>query len=249
MEKNIARAAEAVKNAKCVIALTGAGISVESGIPDFRSKGGLWSKYDPNIYASISTFVREPEKCWEMIFETLELTIPAKPNPGHIALAQLEAGGKLDAIITQNIDCLHTKAGSKNVIEFHGSGENLVCLKCDHKANMADYEADRLAHKPPICKCGAVMKPSIIFFGEAIPTDALHDSSRFTEQADVVLVVGTSAVVYPAAAIPMQAKRHGAFIIECNLEETGLSSGITDVFLKGKAGETLPALAAAVLGA
>lgn len=246
MENDIKRAAEALKKSKGAIALTGAGISVESGIPDFRSKGGLWSKYDPAIYASLDTFLVNPEICWDMIFETLELTIPAQPNAGHIALAELEKAGCLKGVITQNIDGLHQRAGCKNVVEYHGSGVNLVCLKCGKRAATADYEEDRLARIPPKCSCGAIMKPEIIFFGEMIPHHALCISAELTENADAVLVVGTSAVVYPAAAIPGQAKRRGAIIIECNVERTGFTGSITDIFLQGKAGEILPKLAAAV---
>ncbi len=249
METSVKSAADIIRNSSCLIALTGAGISVESGIPDFRSAGGLWSKYDPEIYANIDTFRRSPEKCWEMIFETLELTVPADPNPAHRALAELEDSGLLKAVITQNIDSLHQKAGSRNVIEYHGSGADLVCLKCGAEYSMKEFEDDRIRRNPPLCRnkgCGAVLKPSIIFFGEMIPEHALYSSAELAEKADAVLIVGTSAVVYPAAAIPPEAKRHGAKIIECNLEKTGFTRSITDVFLQGKAGEILPELVKAV---
>lgn len=245
MDEQILKAAEAIKKSKNMIALTGAGVSVESGIPDFRSAGGLWEKYDPAIYASIDTFRFSPDKCWEMIFDMLELTDAANPNPAHTALAELEELGFLKAIITQNIDSLHQRGGSKKVIEYHGNSVDLVCLKCGSEFSMSEY--DKSGRVPPECKkCGAILKPSIIFFGEAIPFEALSESQQFADSADVVIVVGTSAVVYPAAAIPDIAKRHGAFIIESNLEKTGFTNRITDAFLQGPSGVLLPELVKAV---
>ncbi len=211
MDEAILKAAKAIKNSKCVIALTGAGVSVESGIPDFRSAGGLWSKYDPAIYASIDTFRAQPRRCWDMIFEMLDLTTRAEPNAGHVAMAELESMGYLKAVITQNVDCLHQRGGSRRVIEYHGSAANLECLGCRSRYDINEYNT--AAHELPLCKnCGAVLKPSIIFFGEMIPVEALMDSRDLAEQADVVIVAGTSAVVYPAAAIPHEsqtARRHG----------------------------------------
>lgn len=245
MDDLMRRAAEAIKNSKAGIAFTGAGISVESGIPDFRGAGGLWEKYDPAIYASIDTFRTQPERCWEMIFDMLELTDTAKPNPGHIALAELEEMGFLKAVITQNIDNLHQRGGSKRVIEYHGNSVRLVCLKCKSEYSMDEY--DRKDRVPPKCKqCNAILKPSIVFFGEMIPHDALYDSSDLSNIADVVIVAGTSAVVYPAAAIPDTAKRNGAFIIESNIEKTSFTNRITDVFLQGPSGVKLPELVQAV---
>lgn len=245
MDDLILKAAQAIKKSQKVIALTGAGVSVESGIPDFRSAGGLWEKYDPAIYASIDTFRTSPEMCWEMIFDTLELTEAAEPNAGHKALAELEEMGYLKAIITQNIDNLHQRGGSNKVIEYHGNAVHLVCLKCGAEFNMSEY--DRSTRIPPRCKnCKEVLKPSIIFFGEAIPYLALTESQELADTADVVIVAGTSAVVYPAAAIPDIAKRHGAFIIESNLERTGFTGRITDVFLQGPSGLMLPELVKAL---
>ena len=246
MEEAILKAAKVIKESRNMIALTGAGISVESGIPDFRSAGGLWEKYDPAIYASIDTFRSQPERCWDMIFDMLELTGTAQPNPAHRAMAELEEMGHLKAVITQNIDNLHQKGGSKNVIEYHGNSTHLVCLKCHSRYEMAEFDTSR--REPPLCKkCGAVLKPSIVFFGEMIPQAALVDSSALAHAADVVLVAGTSAVVYPAAAIPYEAKQHGgAVVIESNVEETSFSHSITDIFLKGPSGEILPRLLQAV---
>ncbi len=238
-------AAAIIKKSKNMIALTGAGISVESGIPDFRSAGGLWDKYDPSVYASILSFNSMPEKVWDMIFEMMELTGSARPNSAHYALAELEAMNLLKGVITQNIDNLHQEAGSKNVIEYHGNARHLVCIYCTHEYEPEEFEIG--SRKIPRCKnCGKVLKPSVIFFGEMIPHDALYRSQALADKADVVLVAGTSAVVYPAAAIPLQAKRNGAKIIEFNIEETGLTHGATDIFIKGSAGKTLPELVALV---
>jgi NAD-dependent deacetylase len=240
MDNNILKAAEIIRKSKNMIALTGAGISVESGIPDFRSAGGLWDKYDPSIYASINSFIRMPEKVWDMIFEMIDVTEGASPNSAHLALAKLESMNYLKAIITQNIDNLHQEAGSKNVIEYHGNAKQLVCLACGAEYSASEF--DIAARKIPTCEaCGKILKPSVVFFGENIPSHALIESQKFAEAADVVLVVGTSAVVYPAASIPRIAKSRGAALIEFNLERTELSS-YADMLIHGSAGKTLPEL-------
>lgn len=241
MKPGIAEAAAIIKKSRSMIALTGAGISVESGIPDFRSSGGLWDKYDPSIYASIYSFRSMPEKVWEMIFELIEMTDKAKPNPAHLALAELEKMNLLKAVITQNIDNLHQEAGSRNVIEYHGNAKHLVCLQCGEQYSPDEYDIDK--RKVPHCEmCGKILKPSVIFFGEMIPNEALHQSQKYAETADVVLVIGTSAIVYPAAGIPGIVKNHGGKVIEFNLEETEITSSCTDIFIKGSAGKTLPEL-------
>lgn len=241
MDSNIVKAAEIIRKSKHMIALTGAGISVESGIPDFRSAGGLWDKYDPAVYASIYSFHNMPEKVWEMIFDMIEITEKAKPNNAHIALAELEKMKLLKAVITQNIDNLHQEAGSKNVIEYHGNAKHLVCLNCSALYSSSEFEI-REKQIPHCESCGKVLKPSVIFFGENIPERALSESQRHAETADVVLVAGTSAIVYPAAGIPRIAKKLGAVIIEFNVEETELTGDYTDIFIYGSAGETLSEL-------
>jgi len=235
------KTADIIRKSKNMIALTGAGISVESGIPDFRSAGGLWDRYDPAVYASIDSFRKNPEKVWNMIFEMIEITSRAKPNKAHYALAELEKLKLLKAIITQNIDNLHQEAGSSNVIDYHGNTKNLVCMSCHSEYDVSDFS---LAEKKiPCCgSCGRILKPSVIFFGENIPQQAMYSSQRYAENADVVLVIGTSAIVYPAAGIPRTAKINGAIIIEFNLERTELTSGLTDIFIQGSAGRTLPEL-------
>lgn len=241
MSSEVLKASEIVKKAKNMIALTGAGISVESGIPDFRSSGGLWEKYDPAIYATIQSFRSMPEKVWEMIFEMMAITENAKPNRAHYAFADLEEMDLLKAIITQNIDNLHQEAGSRNVIEYHGNSKHLVCLSCSRKYDLMEFRIKE-REIPKCTGCGRILKPSTIFFGETIPYNALSDSQKYAESADVVLVAGTSAVVYPAASIPRIAKRKGAVIIEFNLEETELTASDTDILILGSAGETLPEL-------
>ena len=240
MDDNILKAAEIIRKSKKMIAVTGAGISVESGIPDFRSAGGLWDKYDPAIYASIHSFMRMPEKVWDMIFEMIDVTEGAAPNSAHLSLAKLESMGLLKAIITQNIDNLHQEAGSKNVIEYHGNAKRLVCLSCGDEYDASEFDIS--AREIPRCQnCEKILKPSVVFFGENIPMNALIESQKFAEAADVVLVVGTSAVVYPAASIPRTAKGRGAALIEFNLERTELST-FADIIITGSAGKTLPDL-------
>ncbi|HOD16986.1 MAG TPA: NAD-dependent deacylase [Spirochaetota bacterium] len=245
MDINIARAVEIIQSANNIIALTGAGISTESGIPDFRSAGGLWQKYNPSEYATIQAFYASPEKVWRMLFDMVDLTRTAKPNPGHLALAELERMERLQCIITQNIDNLHQEAGSRNVIEYHGNVSRLECLGCgrlfdDAAFNMADVIASK---KPPRCTgCRAILKPTVVFFGEMIPHEAMVRSQEAAQEADAVMVVGTSAVVYPAAGIPLIAKQNNAVLIEFNVETTDLTRFATDVFIQGLAGTTLPEL-------
>ncbi|MFC1669770.1 NAD-dependent deacetylase [Spirochaetota bacterium] len=241
MKNQYEEAAEVIKNSSSCIALTGAGVSVESGIPDFRSAGGLWEKYDPAIYASIDTFNSDPEMVWEMLFDMADLTVNAKPNAGHLALAELEELGYLKTIITQNVDNLHQEAGNESVIEYHGNNSSLECMKCGNIYKADEFKID--GETAPECKdCNKILKPTVIFFGEMIPKKALMESQILAESADVVLVCGTSAVVYPVAGIPLIAKQNGATLIEFNLEETGLTGNVTDIFIKGPTGTTLPEL-------
>ncbi len=238
--------AEAVLSSGPVIALTGAGISVESGIPDFRSPGGLWEVYDPSIYASISTFEKSPERCWDMLFPMMELILKAEPNAAHLGLADLEREGVLKSVITQNIDSLHSRAGSVNVIEYHGSASRLVCTRCRRVKGLEDF--DPASRVVPLCgECGIALKPDIVFFGENIPVRAFADAAELASKAGCVIVAGSSAEVFPAASIPLEAKRNGAIIVEFNIRETGLTSSFTDYFISGRVGETMPAFVSALL--
>ncbi len=242
MEKHrreaIKRLSEDIFRSRKTIALTGAGISVESGIPDFRSAGGLWSRYDPEEYAHIDGFRRDPVKIWNMLREIIDVIEAARPNPAHQALAQLEAMGYLSSVITQNVDGLHQAAGSRHVIEFHGSNRFLICLTCGFRGETAAFDT---RNEAPTCpKCGSVLKPDVVFFGEPIPADAMREAFEEARKADLVLVVGTSAVVFPASDIPSLAREHGAKVVEVNLEETPLTGVVSDYILKGPAGEILP---------
>lgn len=244
MGNDYARAAQAIREGKCVIASTGAGISVESGIPDFRSANGIWSKYDPMEYATIDAFKRDPGKVWKMWHELGSQLSDCKPNPGHAALADLERHKRLHGIITQNVDNLHQDAGSGTVIEYHGNSRRVRCLSCDRTQGL---DLEQFKDGAPHCYCGGVLKPDVIMFGEAIPMKAMLKAEGYARTADVVIIVGTSAQVFPAAQLPITAKENGAFVIEANVERTDFTETITDVFLEGRSGETLPKLAEAVL--
>ncbi len=244
MENLIDQASDIIINSKLTLALTGAGISVESGIPDFRSAGGLWSIYDPTEYATISAFNASPEKVWEMAREMTKLIDQANPNSAHIGMADLERMGLLHHIITQNVDNLHQEAGSKNVIEYHGTIATFSCLRCGKKFKRADLDNNF----PPRCICRAeqILKPDVIFFGEAIPKEELDKSFQLASQAAALIVAGTSALVSPANTIPSIAKQNGAKIIEINKETTHLTNTVTDIFLQGDAGEIISGLVKAI---
>ncbi len=236
MQELIERAAQALRTSRKTIALTGAGISAESGIPTFRDAGGLWDKYDPEEYATIDAFRRDPAKVWQMMRDFTELK-NAKPNPGHTALAQLEQMGFLSCIITQNIDNLHQDGGSQDVIEFHGNMRQVVCQSCEKLLPMSEISLNSL---PPYCPCGGVLKPNGVFFGEPIPSYALSRAYEESQQSEVMLVIGTSAVVYPAAAMPGVAKEAGAQVIEINPEHTDLTGAVSDFIIQDKAGVAIP---------
>jgi NAD-dependent deacetylase len=242
MDESVEKAARAVLDSNLTLALTGAGISVESGIPDFRSKGGLWDRYDPDEYASIYSFQRDPEKVWQMLREMEETVDKARPNAAHIGLAELEEMGLLRSVITQNVDNLHQEAGSKDVIEYHGNSRSLTCLWCNRRY---DY-AEKRGEYPPYCECGRILKPDVVFFGEAIPMEAMTRSYQLASSCQALLIIGTSAVVSPFNVLPRQAKQAGATIIEINLERTVLTDHITDLLLLGKATEMVSGLVSAV---
>lgn len=231
-------AAAALARCEHAIALTGAGISVESGIPDFRSPGGLWERFDPLEYASIDTFLEHPERSWELFVEVEQILAAARPNPAHRALAELEELGVLRSVITQNIDGLHQRAGSQVVREFHGTHAHLHCVECGRHYG-SDYTVEEI---PPRCGCGAPLKPAVVLFGEAIPEQVAADSAEDARRCDGILVVGTSAEVYPAAAIPRQVAQRGMPVIVVDLIETALTREYPDLFVHGSAGEVLPAL-------
>lgn len=231
----IEQAAKAINNAQHIIAFTGAGISVESGIPPFRGEGGLWGKYNPQIL-DLDYFFAHPKKSWEVIREIFYAFFgEAKPNAAHLLLARLEKERKLKAVITQNIDGLHTMAGSQNVQEFHGTAQQLVCTKCWHRQAASKTDLTEL---PPKCEsCGELLKPDFIFFGENI-TPHIHEASfKQAEACDLVIIIGASGEVMPAAQIPQIAQQNGATVIEISTEETLFTPKTTTFFIKGKAAE------------
>ncbi len=211
----IADAARLLKESRKTISLTGAGVSTESGIPGFRSRDGLWSRFDPMEYGTLGAFRRNPEKVWAMLAELMAL-FDAKPNEGHRAMAKMEELGMLQGIITQNIDSLHQKAGSKRVVEYHGSMDSFTCMECECSYPLAEV---RKLDLPPRCaSCGEVLKPDIVFFDELIPPSALSETQDLVHQADLLLVAGTSCQVIPAATIPATLLAQGGKIIEINKE-------------------------------
>lgn len=233
----IQEAVKILKNAKHLTAFTGAGISVESGIPPFRGENGLWSKYDP-IVLDIGYFHNNPKESWKVIKEIFyDFFGKAEPNAAHYALAEMENMGMLKAVVTQNIDNLHQQAGSKEVYEFHGNSRTLICTNCSKK-----YYAEQidLSNLPPKCEnCGTVLKPDFVFFGEPIPEPARSNSFNEAGKADIFLLIGTTGEIMPASLIPHEAKEKGARIIEINTERTNFTNSITDLFLQGKAAEVM----------
>jgi NAD-dependent deacetylase len=235
------RAAELLGAASRGVALTGAGVSAESGIPTFRGAGGLWTKYDPVKVASIDTFLADPTAYWQASKERGSIALAAKPNPGHWALAALEAAGRLTAVVTQNTDGLHQAAGTKRVVELHGSGRTVECLQCGRREPRSDVQARLDVEMPPRCRaCGStLLKPTVVLFGEAMPPTAVQEAFELARRADVMLVVGTSLVVYPAADVPLMAVRSGAAMIVVNAEPTPFDR-LAEVVVHGRAGEVLP---------
>lgn len=242
-------AAALIRAARRAVAFTGAGLSTESGIPDFRSPGGVWSKYDPEefSYPRFCASAEARQKYWQFGLEFYPLLRDAAPNAGHLALAELERRGRLRCVITQNIDDLHRKAGSRDVIELHGNATRVACLQCEAAWPRDVVQARLLAGEwDPRCeRCGGLIKPTTISFGQAMPEP--ETSRAFTEAraADLMLVVGSSLQVFPAAELVPTAKRAGARVVLVNLQPTPYD-GIADVVIHGRAGETLAAIAAQI---
>lgn len=232
----IKRMANTIQKSKRAVALTGAGISVGSGIPPFRGKGGLWSKYDPDEYAHVEAFKRNPEKVWIMLKEMIDTIRVAHPNAAHFALAELEHLGHLEGVITGNVDSLHQAAGSKNVLELHGNNRSLICMECQNSYPVELY----LKEMPPKCDCGYTLRSDVVFFGEQLPQKVLLSSYALAKDCDLMLVIGTSALVSPMSHMPVLANENGAKILEINLEETFLTSFISDWIIKGVAEDILP---------
>jgi NAD-dependent deacetylase len=236
-----ARAAQLLGEATSGLAFTGAGVSAESGIPTFRGEGGLWARYDPIKVSSIDYFMADPSAYWKVSRERARVVLDARPNPAHLALAALEKQGRLVAVVTQNTDGLHQDSGSRRVIEVHGSGRTVQCLDCGAQEHRADVQARLDTEMPPRCRVcgGAFLKPTVVLFGEPMPYAAVQEAFALAREADVVVVVGSSLVVYPAADIPLAGVRAGARMIVVNAEPTPFDE-LADVVIRGKAGEVLP---------
>ena len=230
-----------IKASRHVIAFTGAGISAESGISTYRGQGGIWSKYDPNIYANIDYFMSDPSYYWNFFRDVRYPMIKkAQPNPGHRALAELEKMGKLRLVITQNIDELHQQAGSTTVVELHGTTRRYFCLKCSERYDFdTAYAMTEKEIPPPCSKCKGMIRPDVIMFGESLKTDVLRTAFEEADQSDFVFAIGSSLVVYPAADIPARAKRRGAKLAILNKDDTPLDN-LADYVIQEPSGQVLP---------
>lgn len=247
MNELFKKAADIIANARNLVVLTGAGISTESGIPDFRSPGGLWTKVDPGEF-SIDRFLQNPARFWKMSLDLKKSgefdLASASPNAAHYALANMENNGMVKCVITQNVDNLHQRAGSIEVVEFHGNLLRAICMKCKTLEPIEKVE-QRIAsgqQETPRCNlCGGLLKPDAVFFGEPIPSKALMVSQIQSQKCDALLVIGTSLQVFPAAEIPIRAKMKSpsATVIEINREPSALHTQVTDLLLLGSAGEIL----------
>ncbi|MEP7104688.1 MAG: NAD-dependent protein deacylase [Chloroflexota bacterium] len=237
------RAAHLLAEARRGLVFTGAGVSTESGIRDFRGPNGLWKQYDPYKTADIRYFMEDPARYWTIARERWSTYKQAHPNSGHYALAAMEEAGHFSAVVTQNTDGLHAAAGSRRVIELHGNGREVVCLDCGGREPRADVQARLETEMPPRCRLctGTFIKPAVVFFGEALPQRALLEAYGRAGEADLVLVVGSSLQVYPAADIPLAGRRAGAPLLIVNEEPTPFDE-LAEVVIRGKSGEVLPAL-------
>lgn len=245
----INKAIDLLRRSQHTVALTGAGISTPSGIPDFRSPGsGAWENVDPMEVASIYAFRRHPEVFYQWLRPMTDLLLSAQPNPAHTALAQLEAYGPLKSIITQNIDALHTKAGSRTIHEVHGHLRQATCLQCQHQYEAQPYlQAFAKAGEVPICPdCGGVLKPDVILFGEMLPAREIMAAQQQATACDLMLVVGSSLEVTPVADLPMLTRQSGAKLIIINFNDT-YADAWADVVIQADVAEILPKLAAPFL--
>jgi NAD-dependent deacetylase len=229
-----------LKKAEKIVFVTGAGISQESGIPTFRGKDGLWRKYDPMKLATIDAFYEDPKMVWEWYEERRQNILGANPNPGHTAIAELEKYKQV-SVLTQNIDGLHQRAGSTQVYELHGSIITIKCTVCNFK----DKIATSFLQLPPLCECGNMLRPDVVWFGEPLPQYVWQSAIEQASSCDVMIVVGTSLTVSPANLLPVYAKQNGAIIIEVNIEQTPMSSSM-DISIRSSAARAIPDLVSIV---
>ena len=245
MERDPTQAlADLIRDRQPCVVLTGAGVSTESGIPDFRSPTGIWARFDPQQYATIEAFRADPAKVWEFYAPRVAMLTAAHPNPAHLAVAELERRGLVEAVVTQNIDLLHERAGSGNVVEVHGSIRTFTCLQCG-----AGYELPQILRvlraapdEPPRCSsCAAIVKPDVVFFGELLPERAMSRAYALAQSARLLLVVGSTLEVWPVAELPAETVRHGGALAIVNRGPTAYDSE-ADLRIEGSAGEVLPAV-------
>lgn len=243
--QQIKQASQRLAQAKHIVCLTGAGVSAESGVATFRdAQTGLWSKFDPQRLASQAGFAADPGLVWRWYMARLASVENAMPNPGHLALARLEALSHAFTLVTQNVDDLHERAGSQQVLHIHGRINRFRCNYCQAEHTLRSGE--RQQELPPTCaRCGDQVRPDVVWFGEALPRQVVDVAWREAERCDVLLVVGTSGVVYPVAQLPTLAKRAGAIVIDINPECTPIST-LADIFLQGAGGVILPQVVAAL---
>ncbi len=227
-----------LRNASSVAVLTGAGISAESGVPTFRGAEGLWKKFRPEELASVDAFLRNPELVWEWYRYRRLLISRVSPNPGHYALAEMEKMFPDFTLITQNVDNLHRRAGSDNILELHGNIQRSYCMTCGREAGEVDAGETAAV---PLCACGGMIRPGVVWFGEMLPAEAIRDAERAARRCEIFFSIGTSGQVYPAAQLPGTAGMHGAYTVEINPERTPLSHRM-DECLTGNSGAILPPL-------
>lgn len=219
-----------------VAVLTGAGISAESGVPTFRGENGLWKKFRPEELANVDAFMANPDLVWGWYQHRREVINDVEPNAGHYALAQIEKRISDFSLITQNIDGLHRRSGSENILELHGNIQRNKCINC---GRFFEELPDETSENAPECECGGMIRPDVVWFGEMLPQRVLQDAFKAAERSTVFFSIGTSAVVQPAASLPVVAKRSGAYLVEVNMERTVLTH-MADEFFQGKSGEILP---------
>ncbi|PSQ89103.1 MAG: NAD-dependent protein deacylase [Bacteroidetes bacterium QS_8_64_10] len=231
--------------AEHVAVLTGAGVSAESGIPTFRDEDGLWEQFDPKELANVEAFLDNPQLVQGWYDHRRDIATEKTPNDGHEALAALGDLVPTCTVVTQNVDNLHQRAGSETVVELHGNLTRSYCMECEREARPGDLDALAEGDAARCPECDGLIRPDVVWFGERLPEGAMERAGAAASDADVFLSVGTSAVVYPAAGLPVTAKEHGAYVAEVNVERSAIADAVDEVVL-GKAGETLPALVEAM---
>jgi NAD-dependent deacetylase len=239
IKNDVQKLREKIRKSNRIVVFTGAGISSESGIPTYRGSEGVWSKYDPNIYANINVFLQDSSYYWQYFKnERYPVIKNAKPNINHYSIVELEKQGKLNCVITQNIDGLHQMAGSSKVVELHGNTRMISCLKCKKKYSIDEIYSILQKEIPPLCSCGGKLKTNTVLFGEQLPSTALIEAEIASKNCDLFLSLGSSLLVYPAANFPIIAKKNNSFLVIVNLDATPLDD-IADLVINDKVSNIL----------